>query len=109
MGADQQFYCGGDLTVSPNTEWEHSYRCAEGNAHGWLDMAGALNHSCNLYFIQVAEKMSAEFFYNYYQAFGLTRPLVTCRMRQRASPKPSRRWSRWKRTCTPPRSASPKS
>ena len=72
MGADQQFYCGGDLTVFPNTEWEHSYRCAEGNAHGWLDMAGALNHSCNLYFIQVAEKMSAEFFYNYYQAFGLT-------------------------------------
>nr|WP_270760779.1 penicillin-binding protein 2 [Gemmiger qucibialis] len=72
MGANQQFYCGGDLTVFPNTEWEHSYRCAEGNAHGWLDMAGALNHSCNLYFIQVAEKMSAEFFYNYYQAFGLT-------------------------------------
>ncbi len=72
MGADQQFYCGGNLTVFPNTEWEHSYRCAEGNAHGWLDMAGALNHSCNLYFIQVAEKMSAEFFYNYFQAFGLT-------------------------------------
>lgn len=72
MGADQQFYCGGDLTVFPNTEWEHSYHCAEGNTHGWLDMAGALNHSCNLYFIQVAEKMSAEFFYNYYQAFGLT-------------------------------------
>ena len=72
MGADQQFYCGGSLTVFPNTEWEHSYRCAEGNAHGWLDLAGALNHSCNLYFIQAAEKMSAEFFYNYYQAFGLT-------------------------------------
>ena len=72
MGADQQFYCGGNLTVFPNTEWEHSYRCAEGNAHGWLDMAGALNHSCNLYFIQVEEKMIAEFFYNYFQAFGLT-------------------------------------
>ena len=37
MGADQQFYCGGDLTVFPNTEWEHSYRCAEGNTHaGWI-------------------------------------------------------------------------
>ena len=36
---------------------DSSYRCAEGNTHGWLDMAGALNHSCNLYFIQVAEKM----------------------------------------------------
>ena len=76
MGADQQFYCGGNLTVFPNTEWEHSYRCAEGNTHGWLDMAGALNHSCNLYFIQVAEKMSAEFFYNCFQPFGLTQATV---------------------------------
>ena len=35
-------------------------------------MADALNHSCNPYFIQVAEEMDAEFFYNCYQAFGLT-------------------------------------
>ncbi|MDD6319419.1 MAG: penicillin-binding transpeptidase domain-containing protein [Oscillospiraceae bacterium] len=72
MDANQQFYCGSNLTVFEGTEWEHTYRCAEGNAHGWLDMAGALNESCNLYFIQAAEKMSPEFFYNYYQAFGLT-------------------------------------
>ena len=109
MGADQQFYCGGDLTVFPNTEWELASVMPRQH-HGWLDMAGALNHSCNLYFIQVSEKMSAEFFYNYYQAFGLTQTtgIDLPYEWQRASPKPSRRWSRWKRTCTPPRSASPK-
>ena len=74
MGADQQFYCGGDLTVFPNTEWEHSYRCAEGNTHGWLDMAGALNHSCNLWFIQAAETLKPQIFYDYIQAFGFTQP-----------------------------------
>ena len=74
MGADQQFYCGGDLTVFPNTEWEHSYHCAEGNAHGWLDMAGALNHSCNLWFIQAAETLKPQIFYDYIQAFGFTQP-----------------------------------
>ena len=72
MDAGQQFYCGGSLTVFEGTEWEHTYRCAEGSTHGWLDMAGALNESCNLYFIQAAEKMNPDFFYNYYQAFGLT-------------------------------------
>lgn len=72
MDASQQFYCSGNLTVFEGTPWEHTYRCAEGKAHLWQDMAGALNESCNLYFIQVAEEMDPEFFYNYYQAFGLT-------------------------------------
>ena len=34
-------------------------------------MAGALEKSCNLYFIQLAEQMTPEFFYDYFQAFGL--------------------------------------
>lgn len=72
MDINQQFYCGGSLTLFQNTQWEHSYRCAQGNVHGWQNMTAALNNSCNLYFIQVAEKMTAEFFYNYYEAFGLT-------------------------------------
>ena len=73
MSAEQTFYCNGSLTVNEGSElWEHTYRCANGEVHYEQDMAGALNHSCNLYFFQVAEKMSAEFFYYYYQAFGLT-------------------------------------
>lgn len=71
MDANQVFYCNGKLTVNEGTQWETTYGCANGAVHGPLDMAGALEKSCNLYFIQVAERMTPEFFYNYYQAFGL--------------------------------------
>ena len=75
MSADQTFYCNGSLTVNEGSElWEHTYRCANGEVHGLLDMAGALNHSCNLWFIQAAETLKPQTFYDYIQAFGFTQP-----------------------------------
>lgn len=71
VDASQQYYCGGELTVNAGTEWEITYHCANGDVHGWQDMAGALEESCNLYFIQLAETMSTQFFTDYYSAFGL--------------------------------------
>ena len=72
MTASQNFYCSGELTVDAGTVWEHTYHCAEDKAHGQLDMAGALNHSCNLWFIQAAETLQPTVFYDYIQAFGFT-------------------------------------
>ena len=75
MSAEQSFYCNGSLTVNEGSElWEHTYRCANGEVHGLLDMAGALNHSCNLWFIQAAETLKPQTFYDYIQAFGFTQP-----------------------------------
>lgn len=75
MSAEQTFYCNGGLTVNEGSElWEHTYRCANGEVHGLLDMAGALNHSCNLWFIQAAETLKPQIFYDYIQAFGFTQP-----------------------------------
>mgnify|MGYP002768695658 FL=1 len=75
MSAEQTFYCNGSLTVNEGSElWEHTYRCANGEVHGLLDMAGALNHSCNLWFIQAAETLKPQIFYDYIQAFGFTQP-----------------------------------
>lgn len=75
MSADQTFYCGGRLTVNEGSElWEHTYRCANGEVHYEQDMAGALNHSCNLWFIQAAETLKPQIFYDYIQAFGFTQP-----------------------------------
>ena len=75
MSAEQSFYCNGSLTVNEGSElWEHTYRCANGEVHGLLDMAGALNHSCNLWFIQAAETLKPQIFYDYIQAFGFTQP-----------------------------------
>ena len=75
MSTSQTFYCGGSLTVNEGSElWEHTYRCADGEVHGQQDMAGALNHSCNLWFIQAAETLKPQIFYDYIQAFGFTQP-----------------------------------
>ena len=75
MSAEQTFYCNGSLTVNEGSElWEHPYHCANGEVHGLLDMAGALNHSCNLWFIQAAETLKPQIFYDYIQAFGFTQP-----------------------------------
>lgn len=72
MTAGQTFYCSGELTVNAGSVWEHTYHCAENKAHGQLDMAGALNHSCNLWFIQAAQTLQPTVFYDYIQAFGFT-------------------------------------
>lgn len=75
MSAEQTFYCGGSLTVNEGSElWEHTYHCANGEVHYEQDMAGALNHSCNLWFIQAAETLKPQIFYDYIQAFGFTQP-----------------------------------
>ena len=75
MSAEQTFYCGGSLTVNEGSDlWEHTYRCANGEVHYEQDMAGALNHSCNLWFNQAAETLKPQIFYDYIQAFGFTQP-----------------------------------
>ena len=75
MSTSQTFYCGGSLTVNEGSElWEHTYRCANGEVHYEQNMAGALNHSCNLWFIQAAETLKPQIFYDYIQAFGFTQP-----------------------------------
>ena len=75
MTAEQTFYCNGEFTVNEGSQlWEHTYHCANNAAHGLLDMAGALNHSCNLWFIQAAQTLQPTVFYDYIQAFGFTQP-----------------------------------
>ena len=75
MTAEQNFYCSGEFTVNEGSQlWEHTYHCANNAAHGLLDMAGALNHSCNLWFIQAAQTLQPTVFYDYIEAFGFTQP-----------------------------------
>ena len=75
ISANQMYYCApGGYVVNEGTQYEHAYRCADGVAHGQLDMAGALNHSCNVYFVQTSQQMSARVFYDYFQAFGFNKP-----------------------------------
>ncbi len=50
------------------------YGCAGGAVHGTISMPEAVRSSCNIYFIQLAEAMGAETFYDYFNGFGFTSP-----------------------------------
>lgn len=39
---------------------DHRYHCWESKGHGWVDLAGALQHSCDIYFYQVALRIGID-------------------------------------------------
>ncbi len=63
------YTCTGSHTVSGTR-----YSCAGGAVHGTINMSEAVRSSCNIYFIQLAEAMGPETFYDYFNSFGFTLP-----------------------------------
>ena len=61
--------CSGYYTVA-----DHVYHCAGKKSHGTQDLALALRNSCNIYFIQLGQRLGAARFYDYFNAFGFTEP-----------------------------------
>ena len=61
------FTCSGAYGVAKET-----YHCAGRKAHGVLNMAEALRKSCNIYYIQLGQRVGSQQFYNYFDAFGFT-------------------------------------
>ena len=61
------FTCAGAYGVAKET-----YHCAGHKAHGTITMADALRQSCNIYYIQLAQRVGSQQFYNYFDAFGFT-------------------------------------
>jgi len=61
------FTCSGAYGVAKET-----YHCAGRKVHGLLNMAEALRKSCNIYYIQLGQRVGSQQFYNYFDAFGFT-------------------------------------
>ena len=59
--------CSGADTVAKQT-----YHCAGRKSHGAQNMAQALRNSCNIYFIQLGQRLGPQAFYDYFDAFGFT-------------------------------------
>ena len=53
---------------------DHVYHCANKKTHGAQEMALALRNSCNIYFIELGQRLGPYRFYDYYNAFGFTEP-----------------------------------
>ena len=61
------FSCAGAYGVAKET-----YHCAGRHSHGIQNLAQALRNSCNIYFIQLGQRVGVETFYDYFKAFGFT-------------------------------------
>ena len=59
--------CSGAYGVAKET-----YHCAGKKSHGVQNLAEALRNSCNIYFIQLGQRLGSSVFYDYFDAFGFT-------------------------------------
>ena len=59
--------CSGAYSVAKQT-----YHCAGRKVHGAQNLAEALRNSCNIYFVQLGQRVGSSLFYDYFDAFGFT-------------------------------------
>ena len=66
-GLGDSFYCGGSTTVPGRT---NPIRCWKSGGHGSQTLTQAVQHSCNVAFVNIGQRVGAERFYDYCEAFG---------------------------------------
>lgn len=68
ISSGNSFFCGGSMKVigrnKPLNCWRHS-------GHGSQSLAEAVQHSCNVAFVNIGLRIGAETFYDYAKKFGL--------------------------------------
>ena len=62
-----QFFCPGAAQI-----YGHTYHCWS-SGHGWQDLKGAITHSCDVYFYNVAKLLNIDTIAAYAHKFGLGR------------------------------------
>ncbi len=63
------FYCGGSMRVGPDT-----LHCHRDDGHGSQTFYEVIQNSCNIGFVQIAQRIGIESFYKYIELFGITSP-----------------------------------
>lgn len=61
------FTCTGSVEIGG-----HTIHCSKRTGHGTQTLAEAVQNSCNPAFIAIGQRLGAEKFYEYFQAFGVT-------------------------------------
>lgn len=61
------FFCGGNTNVMGRTS---PIRCWKSGGHGSQTLTQAVQHSCNVAFVNIGQRVGARSFYDYCEAFG---------------------------------------
>lgn len=67
VSGSDTFYCPGYYVVNGTR-----INCSKKTGHGSQTLAEAVENSCNPAFMQIGQKLGAEKFYDYFEAFGMT-------------------------------------
>ena len=67
VSLDDSFYCGGNVSVIGRA---NPIRCWKDGGHGSQTLTQAVQHSCNVAFVNIGLRVGAENFYKYCEAFG---------------------------------------
>lgn len=67
VALESSFYCGGNVNVLGRTT---PIRCWKTEGHGSQNLIQAVQHSCNVAFVNIGQRVGAERFYDYCEAFG---------------------------------------
>ena len=70
INSSSHFYCGGKISVIGDAAGR-GRSCWKTQGHGDQTLTQAIQHSCNVALIQIGQKVGAETFYDYIDAFGL--------------------------------------
>lgn len=82
-------FCRGEMTLPNSTR---KYRCWKRHGHGWLDMAGGVTQSCDIYFYVVAQTLGIDRIHSFLDQFGLGHPSQIDLPLERSGLLPSREW-----------------
>lgn len=69
VNEDSTFYCGGSISVTGDAPGK-GRSCWKTAGHGMQTLTQAVQHSCNVAFIQIGQLVGAEKFYQYCEGFG---------------------------------------
>lgn len=67
VGMNDSFYCPGAVNVQGRTS---PIRCWKSGGHGSQTLTEAVQHSCNVAFVNIGQRVGSEKFYDYCDAFG---------------------------------------
>lgn len=92
IGHRQAIRCRGYYTL-PNDE-DHRYRDWKKQGHGMVDMADAIEQSCDVYFYEIANRMGINRMHDYLREFGFGDKTGIDLFGERSGLLPSREWKR---------------
>lgn len=67
VNLNSSYFCPGNVSVIGRSS---PIRCWKDGGHGSQNLTQAVQHSCNVAFVNIGQKIGAETFYNYCEAFG---------------------------------------